>query len=46
VETQTTSGKEGAKIGILGQGFGSSSVVKFGGKQATTIRPARRRNPN
>ena len=30
-------GKEGAKIGILGQGFGSSSVVKFGGTQATTV---------
>jgi hypothetical protein len=37
VETQTTSGKEGAKIGILGQGFSSSSVVEFGGTQATTI---------
>jgi uncharacterized repeat protein (TIGR03803 family) len=37
VKTQTTSGKEGAKIGILGQGFSSSSVVKFGGTQATTI---------
>jgi uncharacterized repeat protein (TIGR03803 family) len=37
VETQTTSGKEGAKIGILGQGFSSSSVVKFGGTHATTI---------
>jgi uncharacterized repeat protein (TIGR03803 family) len=33
----STSGKEGAKIGILGQGFSSSSVVKFGGVQATTI---------
>jgi uncharacterized repeat protein (TIGR03803 family) len=37
VKTQTSSGKEGAKIGILGQGFSSSSVVKFGGTQATTI---------
>jgi uncharacterized repeat protein (TIGR03803 family) len=37
VETKPTSGKEGAKIGILGQGFSSSSVVKFGGTQATTI---------
>jgi uncharacterized repeat protein (TIGR03803 family) len=37
VALQTTSGKEGAKIGILGQGFSSSSVVKFGGTQATTI---------
>lgn len=34
---QTASGKEGTKIGILGQGFSSSSVVKFGGTQATTI---------
>jgi uncharacterized repeat protein (TIGR03803 family) len=32
-----TSGKEGAKIGIFGQGFSSSSVVKFGGTQATTV---------
>jgi len=37
VETQTTSGKEGAKIGILGQGFSSSSIVKFGGTKATAI---------
>ncbi len=37
VETQPTSGKEGAKIGILGQGFSSSSVVKFGSTKATTI---------
>jgi uncharacterized repeat protein (TIGR03803 family) len=37
VKIQTTSGKEGAKIGILGQGFSSSSVVKFGGTKATTI---------
>jgi uncharacterized repeat protein (TIGR03803 family) len=40
VETQTTSGKEGAKIGILGQGFSSSSVVKFGGTKATTTVPS------
>jgi uncharacterized repeat protein (TIGR03803 family) len=32
-----TAGKEGAKIGILGQGFAKSSVVKFGGTQATTV---------
>lgn len=32
-----TSGKEGAKIGILGQGFTAATVVKFGGTQATTI---------
>lgn len=37
VETQTGSGKEGAQIGILGQGFGSSSVVEFGGVPATSI---------
>jgi len=37
VETKPTSGKEGSKIGILGQGFSSSSVVKFGGTKATTI---------
>jgi uncharacterized repeat protein (TIGR03803 family) len=33
----STSGEEGAKIGILGQGFSSSSVVKFGGTEATTV---------
>ncbi len=32
----TASGKEGAKIGILGQGFSTGSVVKFGGVTATT----------
>lgn len=37
VKTQPTTGKEGAKIGILGQGFSSSSLVKFGGTKATTI---------
>ena len=37
VETRPTSGPEGAKIGILGQGFTSSSVVKFGGVQAETV---------
>ena len=37
VRTQSTSGKEGAKIGILGQGFSTSSVVEFGGVEATTI---------
>ena len=30
-------GKVGSKIGILGQGFSSSSVVKFNGAQATAI---------
>ena len=29
------SGAEGAQVGILGQGFSSSSVVKFGGTAAT-----------
>ena len=29
------SGKEGAQVGILGQGFTSKSVVKFGGTAAT-----------
>jgi uncharacterized repeat protein (TIGR03803 family) len=37
VATAPTFGKEEAKIGILGQGFSSSSVVKFGGTKATTI---------
>src|SRR5436190_1814412 len=37
VNLVTASGKEGAKIGILGQGFTSASVVKFGGTQATTV---------
>jgi uncharacterized repeat protein (TIGR03803 family) len=30
-----TSGKEGTQVGILGQGFTGSSVVKFGGTAAT-----------
>jgi len=34
---QTSAGKIGAKIGILGQGFSSSTVVKFGGVQATNV---------
>lgn len=33
----TNTGKETAKVGILGQGFSSASVVKFGGTQATTV---------
>jgi uncharacterized repeat protein (TIGR03803 family) len=33
----TSAKPEGAKIGILGQGFTSASVVKFGGTVATTI---------
>jgi uncharacterized repeat protein (TIGR03803 family) len=31
-----SSGKEGTQVGILGQGFTGSSVVKFGGTAATT----------
>jgi len=34
--TPVYSGEEGAQIQILGQGFSSSSVVKFGGTEATT----------
>jgi uncharacterized repeat protein (TIGR03803 family) len=37
ITLQSTSGKVGSKIGILGQGFSSSSVVKFNGAQATTV---------
>jgi uncharacterized repeat protein (TIGR03803 family) len=37
VSLQTTSGKEGAQVGILGQGFSNSSVVKFGGTAASSI---------
>jgi uncharacterized repeat protein (TIGR03803 family) len=37
VETLPASGEEGAKVGILGQAFSSSSVVKFGGTKATTV---------
>ncbi len=33
----STSGKVGSKIGILGQGFSASSVVKFNGVIATTV---------
>jgi N-acetylneuraminic acid mutarotase len=33
----STSGKVGSKVGILGQGFSSSSVVKFNGVKATTV---------
>lgn len=35
--TPAISGKEGTKIGILGQGFSSASAVKFGGTPATTV---------
>jgi uncharacterized repeat protein (TIGR03803 family) len=37
VKTQPANGIEGATINILGQGFTSSSVVKFGGVQATSV---------
>ena len=37
VSLMTTSGKVGSKVGILGQGFSSSSVVKFNGVKATTV---------
>jgi uncharacterized repeat protein (TIGR03803 family) len=33
----STTGREGAKIGILGQGFSASSGVKFGGVAATAV---------
>lgn len=33
----TTSGKVGSKIGINGQGFSASTVVKFNGVTATTV---------
>lgn len=34
---ESTSGKVGSKVGIFGQGFSHSSVVKFNGVQATTV---------
>ncbi len=37
IQLQETSGKVGSKIGILGQGFSASSVVKFNGVTATTV---------
>ncbi|MGB8915811.1 MAG: IPT/TIG domain-containing protein, partial [Candidatus Sulfotelmatobacter sp.] len=37
---ESTSGKEGARVGIFGQGFSHSSVVKFGGTQATAVTPS------
>jgi uncharacterized repeat protein (TIGR03803 family) len=39
VTLQGTAGSVGSKVGILGQGFSSSSVVKFNGTQATTVTP-------
>jgi len=37
IALQQSSGKVGSKIGILGQGFGATSVVKFNGVTATTV---------
>lgn len=37
IKLVTTSGKVGSTVGILGQGFTSSSVVKFNGVMATKI---------
>lgn len=37
VTTQASSGEEGDQISILGQGFSNSSLVSFGGVQASTI---------
>jgi uncharacterized repeat protein (TIGR03803 family) len=37
VSLESTSGKEGVKVNILGQGFTSTSVVKFGGTTATAV---------
>ncbi len=34
--TPVPAGKEGTEVGILGQGFTASSIVKFGGTAATT----------
>ena len=37
INLQTTSGKVGSKVGIFGQGFSSSSVVKFNGVTAISV---------
>ena len=37
VTLSPTSGKVGTKVGIMGQGFDSASVVKFGGVKATAV---------
>jgi uncharacterized repeat protein (TIGR03803 family) len=37
VSLEPTSGKEGAMVGILGQGFSNASVVKFDGIRATAV---------
>jgi uncharacterized repeat protein (TIGR03803 family) len=38
INLESTSGKVGSKIGILGQGFSKSSTVKFGGVTATSFK--------
>lgn len=38
LKTQPASAKEGATVGIFGQGFSGSSVVQFGGVQATSVK--------
>jgi uncharacterized repeat protein (TIGR03803 family) len=38
VKTQPSFANEGARVGIFGQGFTSSSVVQFGGVQATSVK--------
>ena len=37
INLQTSSGKVGSKVGVFGQGFSSSSVVKFNGVTATSV---------
>ncbi|MGA8491377.1 MAG: choice-of-anchor tandem repeat GloVer-containing protein [Terriglobales bacterium] len=37
INLESTSGKVGSKVGIFGQGFSSSSIVKFNGVKATTV---------
>jgi len=37
VTLSPTSGKVGTKVGIMGQGFDSTSVVEFGGVKATAV---------
>lgn len=40
VKTQPAAANEGQRIGIFGQGFTNSSVVQFGGVQATNVMPS------
>lgn len=37
ITLQSTSGKVGTKVGIIGQGFSAASVVKFNGVAATSV---------